>query len=150
MQAGLFFDPATFSLRRNARLHPPRAHRKTISRRWGSGLLRDNYMAHRWVRRPGTGAQDPEPPTHPILQASPHPEAAFNHNIRRAGKDGRPGRLFFLPGSQVRNPSTIQAECFLSMTATERLASLRALIFETKRQSSQLSLCFSRRKYALA
>jgi hypothetical protein len=36
------------------------------------------------------------------------------------------------------------------MTAVERLALLRPLIFETKWQSSQLSMCFSRREYALA
>jgi hypothetical protein len=64
------FGPPSLSLRTNARLRPPRVHRRTISRRSGS--------------------------------------------------------------AQVRSLVTIQPECFFSMTATERLASLRPLIFETK------------------
>jgi hypothetical protein len=106
-------------------------------------------MADRWAKRLGTGAQGLGPPIHPILQASVYAEAALT-KTSRAGKDAKPERLFVLPGSWARSSVTIQAEFFLSMTATERLASLRPLIFETKRQSSQSSLCFSRREYALA
>lgn len=108
-------------LRTNARLRPPRVHRRTISCTSGSALLRDNYMTHRWVTRLGTNARGLGLPIHSILQASAHPETALT-KISRAGKDAKPVRLFALPGSQVRSSVTIRAECFLSMTATERLA----------------------------
>src|SRR5260370_33351957 len=92
------FDQPTFSLRTNARLRPLRGHRRTISCRSGSALLRDNYMAHRWARRLGTGVRGLGPPIHPILQASAHPEPALT-KTSHAGKDAKPSRLFVLPGS---------------------------------------------------
>lgn len=144
----LFFS-AIFSPGRNATLLLQRANRKTTDHKSDSARSRDKYTTRRWLRRPGTGAPDPGLPIHPSLLASPHPEGAFNHNIPRAGKEGRQASLF-LPGRKAKNPAHLQAECFLSMTATERLASLRPLIFETKRQSSQVLLCLSRREYALA
>jgi hypothetical protein len=91
-------DPPILSLRTNATLRPQRVHRRTISCRSGSALLRDNYMAHRWVKRLGTGAQGLGPPIHPILQASVYAEAALT-KTSRAGKDAKPARLFVLPGS---------------------------------------------------
>ena len=87
-----------------------------------------------------------------LIQFFKHRRTLRQHLTTTSGAPGRTGNqeVFVLPGSQAKNPVPIQAECFLSMTATERLASLRPLIFETKWQSSQLSLCFSRREYALA
>ena len=69
------FDPPSLSLRTSARLRPQRVHRRTISCRRGSVLLRDNYMVHRWVTRLGTSARGLGLPIHPILQASAHPKA---------------------------------------------------------------------------
>lgn len=78
----------TFSPGRNATLLPRRGRRKTTCGRWGSARSRGNYTSH-WKRRPGTGAPSPEWQTRPSLQASLDPTATFNHNIRRAGKQGR-------------------------------------------------------------
>lgn len=87
-----------------------------------------------------------------FIQFVKHRRTLSLHLTTTSGAPGRRGdrASLFLPGRKAKIPVTIQAECFLSMTATERLPSLRPLIFETKRQSSQLSLCFSRREYALA
>lgn len=92
------FDPPTLSLRTNASLRPRRVHRRTISCRSGSALLRDHYMAHRWVTRLGTSARHLGLPILPILQASAHLDAAINQDIpRREGLETsasfRPSRL---------------------------------------------------------
>ena len=92
------FDTPTVFLRTNARLRPQRGHRRTISCKSGSALLRDNYMAHRWVRHLGTGVRGLGPPIHPILQASAYREGALT-NTSRAGKGAKQARLFVLPGS---------------------------------------------------
>jgi hypothetical protein len=92
------FGTATFSLRTNARLRPQRGHRRTNSCRSGSALLRDNYMAHRWVTRLGISARGLGLPIHQILQASAHPDLALT-NTARAGKDAKPARRFILLGS---------------------------------------------------
>ena len=110
------FDPPTLSLRTNASLRPRRVHRRTISCRSGSALLRDHYMAHRWVTRLGTSARHLGLPILPILQASVHLDAAINQDIppregletsasfrpsRLVGQnlDDRSGRIFLVHDS---------------------------------------------------